>query len=244
MDAYYYEQATKIMPSFKQLWEAMVLETVKHENGKEIIDYLHGALERTKQLIYARDRLQDITTGNPPDNDTEFTINFYIFHFISLVKSLGDNLAWIMKIYCRMHLNEKKTDLTFRSFKECLMAENKRLWHCIYDNPHFADFTKIKTFRDIIHHKHALHVGLVQLGVNGPKRVMIAIDPKSGLIIDGIRYIEKLVPKRAEVSDKKSIAKYGLKTLNVWVGRVDEMPWEEPIAFCKKFIVLMVSYMI
>ena len=239
LDAYYYERACNTMPFFKPLWEAMVLGTVKHDNGQEIIDYLHGALERTKQLIYARDRMQDIITENPPDNDTEFTINFYIFHFISLVKSLGDNLAWIAKLYCKIPLDERKTDLTFRSFESCLMAENKRLCHCIYGNPNFKEFRRIKTFRDIIHHKHALHVETVELGFNGPKKVMIAVDPKSGLIIDGIRYMEKLVPKRAEASDKKSIAKYGLRTLTVWVGRADEMPWEDPLAFCQKFIVLM-----
>ena len=239
LEAYYHAHASGIMPSYRPLWEAMVLETVRHDNEQEIIDYLHGALERTKQLIYARDRMQDIVNENPPNNDTRFTINFYIFHFISLVKSLGDNLAWIAKLYCKMLLDEKKTDLTFRSFESCLMAENKRLAHCIYGNPNFQEFRRIKTFRDIIHHKHALHVDTVGLGFNGPKKVMIAVDPKSGLIIDGTRYMEKLAPKRAEASDKKSIAEYGLKKLHVWVGRAEDMPWEDPIAFCNKFVVLM-----
>lgn len=239
LEAYYYTNACKSMPSFKPLWEAMVLETVKHDNRQEIIDYLHGALERTKQLIYSRDRMQDIITENSPNNDTEFVINFYIFHFISLVKSLGDNLAWISKLYCRISLDEKKTDLTFRSFENCLMAENKKVFHCIYGNPHFEEFRRIKTFRDVIHHKHALHVETVELGFNGPKKIMIAVDPKSGLIIDGKRYMERLVPKRAEASDKESIAKYGLRKLNVWIGRADEMPWEDLLAFCQKFIVLM-----
>jgi len=239
LEAYYYANASAIMPSFKPLWEAMVLETAKHDNAQEIVDYLHGALERTKQLIYARDRMRDIIAENPPDNDIEFTINFYIFHFISLVKSLGDNLAWIAKLYCKIPLDEKKTDLAFESFENYLMAENKRLFHCIYDNPNFGDFRRIKTFRDVIHHKHALHVQTVELGFNGPKKVMIAVDPKSGLIIDGKRYMEKLAPKRAEASDKKSIAEYGLKTLVVWIGRADEMPWEDPLVFCQKFIVLM-----
>lgn len=239
LEAYYYTNACKNMPSFKPLWEAMVLETVKHDNAQEIVDYLHGALERTKQLFYSRDRMQDIITENPPSNDTEFVINFYIFHFISLVKSLGDNLAWIAKLYCKMPLDEKKTDLTFRSFENCLMAESKNLFHCIYGNPHFEEFRRIKIFRDVIHHKHALHVGTVELGFNGPKRIMIAVDPKSGLIIDGKRYMEKLAPKRAEASNKESIAKYGLRTLTVWIGRADEMPWEDPLVFCQKFIVLI-----
>ena len=110
---------------------------------------------------------------------------------------------------------------------------------CIYNNPNFEDLRRIKTFRDVIHHKHALHVETVELGFNGPKKVMIAVDPKSGLIIDGIRYMEKLVPKRAEASDRESIAKYGLKKLNVWIGRAEEMPWQDPLVFCQKFIALM-----
>lgn len=241
LGAYYDEKANEIMPRFKPLWEAFINETVKHDNAQEIIDYLHGAAERTKQLIFASDRIRDVITENPADNDTKFIINFYIFHFISLVKSLGDNLAWLVKLYCNICLDEKKIDLSFKSFEDCLLAENKRFFNCIYGNQHFAEFRGIKMFRDIIHHKHALHVETVVIGINGPQKVMIAIDPKSGLIIDGKRYMERIVPKRAEASDKKSIAKYGLKKLTIWVGSPDQMPWEDPLVFCQKKIDLMIG---
>lgn len=236
LEAYYDENANEIMPHFKPLWEAFIYEIVKHDNAQEIIDYLHGAIERTKQLIFARDRVRDIITENRADNDTEFIINFYVFHFISLVKSLGDNLAWLIKLYCKIRLDEKKIDLSFKSYENCLFAENKRLFNCIYGNPSFAEFRKIKVFRDIIHHKHALHVETVVIGINGPEKVMIAIDPKSGLIIDGKRYMENLAPKRAEASDRESIAKYGLKKLSIWVGPPNQMPWEDPLVFCERKI--------
>jgi hypothetical protein len=241
LEAYYAEKTNEIMPHFKPLWEAFINETVKHGNAQEIIDYLRGAIERTKQLIFARDRIRDIITKNRADNDTEFLINFYIFHFISLLKSLGDNLAWLIKLYCKIRLDERKIDLSFKSFENCLFAENKRLFNCIYGNQNFSEFRGIKMFRDIIHHKHALHVETVVIGINGPKKIMIAIDPKSGLIIDGRRYMEKLVPTLAEASDKNSIAKYGLKKLNIWVGPPNLMPWEDPLIFCQKEIELMVA---
>jgi len=241
LEAYYDEKANEIVPHFKPLWEAFVYETVKHDNAQEIIDYLHGAIERTKQLIFARDRIRDIITNNPADNDTQFLINFYIFHFISLLKSLGDNLAWLIKLYCKFRLDEKKIDLSFKSFENSLFAENKRLFNCIYGKQSFLEFRGIKMFRDIIHHKHALHVESVAMGFKGPQKIMIAIDPKSGLIIDGRRYMEKISPTLAEASDKNSIAKYGLKKLNVWVGPPDLMPWEDPLVFCQKKIELMAA---
>lgn len=240
LEAYYDEKANQLIPRFRPLWEAFINETVTHDNAQEITDYLHGAIERTKQLIFASDRIRDILTENPADNDTEFITNFYIFHFISLVKSLGDNLAWLLKLYCNIRLDEKKIDLSFKSFENCLLAENKRLFNCIYGNQRFEEFRAIKMFRDIIHHKHALHVETVVIGINGPKKVMIAVDPKSGLIIDGKRHMERIAPKRGEASDKKSIAKYGLKKLTVWVDPPNQMPWEDPLVFCQKKIALVV----
>lgn len=241
LELYYDEKSNEILTCFKPLWEVIISDSTTHKHSEEIIDYLQGAIERIKQLIFARDRIYDVLSENSANRDTLFVTNFYIFHFISLVKSLGDNLACIIKLYCDFKLDEKKTDLNFESFKHCLDSTNKNLYNCVYGNKQFEDFKQLKTFRDIIHHKHALHVGLVRIGFSEPEKVMIAIDPKSGLFIDGQRYMEKLTSKRAEASDQKSIAKYGLKQLNIWVGSPNGMPWEDPRTFCQRFVELMTA---
>jgi hypothetical protein len=239
LEFYYDEKANELLTCFKPLWEVFIADTTSHKHKEEIIDYLHGAIERIKQLIFAKDRIEDVLKDNSANRDILFVTNFYIFHFISLVKSLGDNLAWLLKLYCNFKLNEKKTDLNFESFKHCLDATNKKLYNCIFGNKQFADFGQLKTFRDIIHHKHALHLDLVRVGFSGKGKVMIAIDPKSGLLIDGQRYIEKMVSKRAEASDQKSIAKYGIKQVHIWTGSVNGMPWEDPRQFCQRYVELM-----
>lgn len=239
LEAYYNEKAREVVPIFQKIWEIFVKELVKHDNSKEIIDYLHGANERLKQLLFAKDRISDIIETKPSGNDTWFLVNFYISYFISLVKSLGDNLAWLVKLYCKMNIGEKKTDLAIKGFEDSLKATYKQLYRCIYGHSDFPEFRKLKEFRDIVLHKHALHVEQVRIGFDGPENVMIPIDPKSGLVIDGKRYMESKYPKLAEASDKDSMVKYGLKELNVWTGPKEEIPWQRPIDFCKKFIELV-----
>jgi len=239
LEAYYQEKARQLVPSFQQIWETFVYESVQHPNSREILDYLHGANERLKQLIFAKDRISDIIKAQPFGNDTWFLLNFYIFHIISLIKSIGDNLAWLVKLYCNIKINDKKTDLAIRGFENSLKSTNIRLYQCIFGDHEFEEFRSLKRFRDIIHHKHALHVEQVKLGFYGPESVMVPVDPESGLIIDGKRFMELKYPKLAEAKDKDSIAKYGLKALHVWTGDKEDTPWQDPVVFCEKFVNLM-----
>lgn len=218
--------------------DALIKDTVKHQNAQEIIDYVHGASERTKQLLLVNDIIKQILANNPANNDTHFTINLYIFHFLSLIKSLSDNLAWIIKLYCQFTLDDKKTDLTLKSYRDRLRC-NEKLYNLIYGDTNFNNLQAIKNFRDIIHHKHALYVDRVRIGINGPVKIMIELEPKSNLLENGKRYSDIIIPKLAEASDKDSIAKYGMKKFHVWVGSPVDMPWQDPIEFTQKYIDLI-----
>ena len=239
LEAYYHKKASKVVPTFQKIWESFIRGHVTHGKSREIIDYLHGANERLKQLIFARDIIEEVLQKKPCGNDIWFITNFHIFHFISLAKSLGDNLAWLVSLYCNMNLDERKTDLTLKAFENNLKAANKRLHDFIYSTKNFPEFRRLKELRDIIHHRHALHVENVKLGFGGPEKVMIPLDPKSGLMIDGRRYRETILPKLAEASDKDSIVKYGLKALNVWTGPKAETPWRELLPFCEQIVTIL-----
>jgi len=236
-ELYYQERLEQMIPAFQLLWEVCAKEEVQHDNLKEMTEYLHGARERFKQILFALDRIKDVLAVGS-DNDVWFLVNYHLFYFISLVKSLGDNLAWILKYYCKINLNPLKIDLLRKSFQMCLKSNHRRLYSLIYENASYGDFDKLKEFRDIVLHRHALHVVPVQIGIRGEERlIMVPVDPESGVIADSLKLrMRPEPPKLAEAYDKESIAKYGLKQMIVWVGPKEEMPFEDPIAFCDKYI--------
>lgn len=235
LEAFYHRKSKDIIPSFQMIWEAYIKEEIQHEKIKEITEYLHGANERFKHLIFAQNRIKDILSASPSGNDTWFLLNFYIYHFISTVKTLGDNLAWILSFYYKMNLNPHKTDLTTKGFQDQLKAKNKFLFNRIFQNKLYRNFKGLKDFRDIVQHRHALHIMRVQIGFGGPEKIMIPIDPESGLIVDSLRLASRkeFYVQYAEAGDKESMAKYGLKQSVVWIGPGKE-PFEDPIVFCKK----------
>jgi len=237
LEWFYMKRVMTSIPSLKLLWEKFATKKIRHKKEREIIEYLHGAIERFKQLLFAYDRLSDALSQSTSGTDMWFLVNFHVWNFISLIRSLGNNLAWILNFYCIMKLNPKTIDLSCVGFKDSLKAKKKWLFKTIFENPSFQNFQKLKDFRDIVQHRHALHVMRVMFGFDGPERVMIPIDPESGLVTDGLRQkSEKLqIRQYAEVGDDESIAKYGLKQVVVWLGP-GKPPFAEPIDFCTKHI--------
>lgn len=237
LEWFYMKKVMGSIPSLKFLWEKFVTNKIQHEKREEIIEYLHGAIERFKQLLFAYDRLDDTLAHKVSGTDTWFLVNFHLWNIISLIRSLGDNLAWILNFYCAMKLYPKKIDLRGAGFKNGLRVKKKWLFKTIFENSAYQNFEKVKDFRDIVQHRHALHVMRVMLGFNGPEKVMVPVDPETGLLTDGLRQRaeEPRIRQYAEAVSEKSIAKYGLKQVVVWI-RPGNPPFEEPIDFCKKHI--------
>jgi putative protease len=242
LEWFYMKKVMESIPSLRLMWEKFVTKKIQHEKQGEIIEYLHGAIERFKQLLFAYDRLDDILTHSASGADTWFLVNFHVWDFISLVKSLGDNLAWILNFYCAMKLNPKKIDLLGTGFKHILKTKKIWLFKTIYENSVYGNFEGLKDFRDIVQHRHALHVMRVMFGFNGAEKVMIPINPETGLLTDGLRQGNEAprIRQYAEASSEESIAKYGLKQVVVWIGP-GKPQFEEPVDFCKKYIETMVQ---
>jgi hypothetical protein len=237
LEWFYVKKVMSSIPSLWLIWEKFVTKKIKHEKQEEIIEYLHGAIESFKQLLFAYDRLDDILAHSVSGCDTWFLVNFHVWDFISLIKSLGDNLAWILNFHCVLKLDPKKIDLLGTGFKDNLKEKKKWLFKTIFENPTYQNLEKLKDFRDIVQHRHALHVMRVMLGFNGLEKVMIPIDPESGLLTDGLRQRSEKprIRQYAEAASQESIAKYGLKQVVVWIGS-GKPPFEEPLDFCKKYI--------
>lgn len=237
LEWFYMKKVRELIPSLRLVWEGFVTKKFQHEKREEIIEYLHGAIERFKQLLFAYDRLDDTLAYKVTGTDTWFLVNFHLWNLISLIKSLGDNLAWIINFYCALKLNPKKIDLLGTGFQNSLGANKKWLFKTIFETPSYQNYKKLKDFRDIVQHRHALHVMRVKLGFSGPEKVMVPVDPETGLMTDGLRQRaeEPRIRQFAEASSDESIAKYGLKQVVVWVGP-GKPPFEETIDFCKRHI--------
>lgn len=96
---YYYDQIKISLPSLYYLWILIVTHRFNHYNMEGITDMTYSIMEHLKQLYFTLDIIKDVLTcakhyGNP---DTFFTFYYHFTIFISLVKTIGDNLAWIFK---------------------------------------------------------------------------------------------------------------------------------------------------
>ena len=184
----------------------------------------------------AKDIIKDIYEKEPFGNDSLFLVNFHIYHFISLVKTLGDNLAWILNYFYEMNLGKFYVDLTKKRFRDLLESKNKDIYDEIYKHEQFSDFENLKEYRHIIQHRHAIHVVNLMVGIDGPRSIMIPLHPELG-VTESLRSDKREIVKQyANISSKESIAKYGLKRLVIWIDRPENMPYIDPISFCQMYI--------
>lgn len=243
LEAFYYMSFQKLLPNYELLWNKIILEEIDHEHRDKVIEYIHGASERFKQLLFSRDRIKDIYEKYPSGNDSVFLINFHFYHFVSLVKTLGDNLTWILKFYYEMPVgdtNFMKVDLVKKGFRDWLEGKNKLLHDSIYKHPKFSDFEKLKDYRDIIQHRHGIHISNVMIGLNGPEKIMVPKQPEFG-VEKSLRknFDEGNIKKYFGNDSKESIAKYGLKEMCIWIDPPEGMPWIEPTVFCDQYITFL-----
>jgi len=233
LELFYNHQVSSLLPNLQLLWKKCVKGEMQHKNLEEIKEFLHGARERFKLLWFAQDQICWSIGSGPQNNDIWFLVLYNIFHFISLVKTLGDNLAWILKLYYDSTLRLKQIDLTKPAFKQIL---KEPIYNCIYGHKEYPTFEKLKEFRDVVQHRHFLHIVGVQASINGPTKVMIPIDPTAGSFTDILGEGRARIEPLATAEDEDSIAEYGLKENVLWLGPKGEMPFEDPIDFCGKFL--------
>lgn len=103
LDYYYSIISKERIPNYDALWKKLVLGRLSHKHNRELTEYMHGALERYKHALFARDIIdQLLRKSDQLDNDIIFLVNFHFCYFITILKTLGDNLAWILNYYYSM----------------------------------------------------------------------------------------------------------------------------------------------
>jgi hypothetical protein len=238
LDRYYSIISKERIPNYDALWRKLALGQFSHEHYQELFVYMHGALERYKHALFAKDIIQQLLRkSDQPDNDIVFLVNFHFYYFVTIVKALGDNLAWILNYFYSMGLESfpSKIDLTNSKFKEVLACKNSWILKTVCQGPEYEQYRTLRRFRDIVVHRHALHVVPVQHGVNGPTEIMVPIDPTRRAMVNDFERRGGTV-RIAHARDKESVAEYGLKTLVVSLVREQELEYEDISAFCDRHL--------
>ena len=183
------------------------------------------------------------------DNDILFLINFHFYYFITLIRALGDNLAWILNYYCKMNLESdpKNIDVARTKFKDALKRERTEIFVKICQGSGYESYCQLRDFRDIVVHRHALHVAPVFF-VKSPElppeikalKVMVPTEPTTGVLADQLDQSRKTKSsiRKVEREAKDSIAKYGLFQAVYSLMSEEELrktqEYEDIESFCQK----------
>lgn len=222
---FYGDKIKDHFPNYDSIWRKCVYEDFSHENIQVLKEYLHGAFERLKQVLFAKERIDELSKKmelkKKMDNDILFLINFHFYYFVTLIRALGDNLAWILNYYYKMNLENdpKNVDLARTKFKHSLERKKKEIFEKICQGSGYENYCKLRDFRDIVIHRHALHIVPIFF-VKSPdlppkieaSKVMVPTDPTTGVLADQLDKSRKTRSSigRAESEAKNSIAEYGL----------------------------------
>lgn len=230
LDHHYLERVRMLVPHFQPFWEFLVMNEGCHQNRTALMEYAHGLMTRLGELAFSLDTIRTLD-GLKPDNDIHFLVNYHLTQFISLVKSIGDNLAWLLTTFYDIKLaDEKKTDLLFESYLEKVREKDAHLHARFSGQPQLAIYENLKLFMDIVQHRHALHVTHIQLVPSGEEHLYVPVKPSSGA------FGEFPFPVLASASDKASMASVGMKQLVVKAGPTDTPGYERLEPFCKRHL--------
>lgn len=139
-------------------WIQLVKMKIDHTNYDEIMDMTYSIIEHIKQLFFVFHRIEDIIRealhlGNP---DVFFLLYHYLGSFISLAKTVSDNLAWILVLYLELNLDYRFIDLFGNKLSNFIKIQDRHLFNIIYKRGYFEEYKKLVTYRDIIQHRHII----------------------------------------------------------------------------------------
>lgn len=229
LDHFYDVKARQDISNYDAIWRKLALQQFQHKHSIELFEYMYGSLERYKHALFSQDILAELL-AKVPDNDIVFLVNFHFYYFITVLKALGDTLAWVLNYFYSLGLESAPSDidLTKTRFRDKLKTANEPLFKKICEGSLYEKYRLLRDFRDIVVHRHALHVIIVQVGKDGPKKIMVPIDPTTGVMVNEAQR----QPGLAIATNKESVAKLGLKEIAIYLGAVEQREYEDVVDFC------------
>ncbi len=171
----------ELLPAYEPLLSLLLYRVTEHDNEDELKEYMAAIEERFHQLFFAHKIISEIISTGRADPNILFVFGFHLYHFISLVKTLGDNLAWILMFYLKLQFqNPQDIDLLSMGFRNEVTNANSRLASLIYENvSELSKFESLKDYRDIIQHRHKLHIYTKMAGEPSRRKIVIPANPES-----------------------------------------------------------------
>jgi hypothetical protein len=195
---------------------------------------INSIMVHLEQLLFTLDVIIDTFTnakhyGNP---DTFFVFYYHFTAFISLAKTIGDNLVWILTLYLSLNIKHTNRDLTSNKFKEALKNRSRFFYNLLYSNNYFAEFEKLCKLRDVIQHRHVIRAMRV-VTIMGENKILIPKNPEY-LISQDLRIINNPQPDTVILAENvESTIRQGLhEYLRVDDGTLND--FEEPMMYCNK----------
>jgi hypothetical protein len=245
---YQAQKLRELIPAYEPLLGMILDKETQHENEEGMEEFMHAIADRFNQLLFAYDMISGILGTGETDPNVEFVFNFHLWHFISLVKSLGDNLAWMLKLYLKLEFEDRDIDLLRDHFRNTLKNANSRMASLIYDDPQFSKFETLNEYRDILQHRHKIHTRKVMSGYP-PKhtKIVIPANPESlvrGKNVRRSKAIESTRVKSDALINNRSEEYHDSSndepTSHIQVNRLevpsDERDSIDPLEFCKEKI--------
>gem|GEM_PF-5716102 len=233
LDFYFYDEIKISLPYLYTFWILLVNQTFTHKNFNEIMEVTESLIMHVKQLFFTKDMLENILQqtkhfGNP----ASFFVFYYHFnYFLSLIKTIGDNLSWILNLYLDLHLRHNYIELDGQHFKDAI-RKFRHYYNAIYYHKYYANFTKINQFRNVTQHRHTIRSMRVVLNWTGENKILIPKDPDVQ-ISKRLRVVKKM-PKNVHVKlaeNKNETILTGPHDYTI-IRESDLLDYDDPIAFC------------
>jgi len=220
LDHYYLQRVRESVPHFQSFWEFIVNNEASHVNQAALLEYSHGLMIRLAQALLSADLIRELESKNH-DNDVLFLENYHLTHLISMIKSIGDSLAWLTKSYYNLGGDPRQTDLLRDGFLRKICSVDGHLFESLVRSNDLIACLRLREFRNIIQHDHALHIMPILFSQSGETRVMVPVNPSNGAF--GKFDFNTLL----RVQDKASIASFGVKMEIVRIGDLNTPGYEK-----------------
>jgi hypothetical protein len=175
---YYFNKCKLLIAGFKDLWTLLAYRRMSHDNSEAIYEYTRATYERFKQLLFAHDRIIDILSKGRSDPNIQFIFSFHFSFFVTLIKTLGDNIAWLLNLYLKLDLPYRVNDYLDGTFREAIRKNHPKIASSLYSDEIYSRFKKLNEFRDVILHRHIVHIMTVTTA-DHRSRIMIPKNPEN-----------------------------------------------------------------
>jgi hypothetical protein len=174
---HYYDQVKISIPFFSYFWNNLLLKNITHKNANGLFDLSLSVCKKFEQVFFNYDMISDIIKNSKNIENPATFFGFYnhFTQFVSTVKTIGDNLAWILKIYLDLDIHYKQLDLSKSKFQAKITNPFNELFALGY----MKHLDKLGNLRDIIQHRTMIRTMRAIIIETGEKKIVVPKDPET-----------------------------------------------------------------